>query len=74
MKSILASKTIWGILIAAAPTVAQLFGYQLGANFATEAAGTVDQLVQLAGLAFAAYGRMKATTALVVKLPKPPTD
>jgi hypothetical protein len=74
MKSILSSKTIWGILIAAAPTVAQLFGYQLGENFATEAAATVDQLVQLAGLALATYGRLKANTALVVKLPKAPTD
>lgn len=74
MKTILQSKTIWGLLIAAAPTVAQLFGYQLGANFATEAAATVDQVVQLAGLAFATYGRLKANTALVVKLPKPPLD
>lgn len=70
IKSVFASKTIWGILLAAAPTVAQLFGYQLSAQFSEHASALIDQLVQLGGLVFAAYGRIVATKQLVVKAPK----
>lgn len=76
VKSLLASKTIWGLLIALAPTLAGLFGYHLSDTFATEAQGTIDQLIQLVGLGFAAYGRIVATSQLVIKTPPstpPPT-
>lgn len=68
-KSILGSKTIWGLLVAALPLVASLFGFHLAPGFEAEAQATVDQLVQVAGLAFAAYGRVVATTKLVIKTP-----
>jgi hypothetical protein len=73
-KSILSSKTIWGLLVAALPLVASLFGFTLAPGFEAEAQATVDQLVQVAGLVFAAYGRVVATSKLVIKNEKPPAS
>lgn len=68
-KSILASKTLWGVLIAALPTVLGLFGLHVtdAAQFTADAGQIVDQVITLAGSVLAVYGRVKATAALVVK-------
>lgn len=53
-------KTYLGILIALAPTIAHLFGYQLSSDFAVKVPELADTVVQIIGLALAAYGRAKA--------------
>lgn len=54
-------KTYIGIIVAIAPTVAQMFGYQLTGNFAGQFTQSADDIVALVGAAFAIYGRLKAT-------------
>jgi hypothetical protein len=68
-KSILASKTLWGVVIAALPSIAALLGYQISdvAGFTSGANEAVDALITLAGSVLAIYGRVKATASLVVK-------
>jgi len=70
-KSIFASKTMWGILVAALPTVLGLFKFQVSdiAAFTAGAEELINSAVTIVGLAGAAYGRFKATSALVVKNP-----
>lgn len=53
-------KTYLGILIALAPTIAHLFGYQLAPEFSTKVPEFADTVVQILGLILAAYGRAKA--------------
>ena len=69
VKSMLLSKTLWGVLIAALPTVLSLFGYKVGDVVAfTEASNLIlDNAVALGGSALAIYGRIVATKALVIK-------
>jgi hypothetical protein len=69
IKSIFASKTMWGILITALPTVLGLFKLHVTdvAAFTAGAQELVDVAITLGGALFAAYGRLKATSALVVK-------
>ncbi len=73
-KSFLTSKTLWGVLLAALPTLLGLFHLHItdvGA-FTQNVQDIVDQATTLGGSALAVYGRVKATTALVVKEdPKP---
>ena len=52
-------KTYIGIVIAAAPIVAKLLGYDLGDNFGAELEGVINELVSAVGLIIAAYGRAK---------------
>lgn len=68
-KSLLASKTLWGVVIAALPSILGLFGKQVSdvAAFTAGSEALVDQVIALVGSALAIYGRFKATTALVVK-------
>ena len=68
-KSILASKTLWGVLIAALPTVAKLFGYEIAdiSSFTSGANEAVDGIIALVGSAIAVYGRLTATAKLVAK-------
>lgn len=54
------SKTLIGILIAAIPNVAQLFGYEVAAGFSDEASQAVNEIITIIGLAFATYGRLVA--------------
>ena len=70
-KSILQSKTIWGIAIAALPTLLSLFGLSVTdvAAFSAGATEIVDALITLAGSAVAVWGRIAATKNLVVKKP-----
>jgi uncharacterized membrane protein len=56
-KSILLSKTFWGIVIAAAAQVAPKFGLHIGSDQMTQYA---SEIVSLIGSAFAMYGRYKA--------------
>jgi len=70
-KSIFASKTVWGIVIAALPTVLGLFHYKVSdvASFTAGAEEIVGAVVTLAGSAMAIWGRVVATKNLVVKNP-----
>ena len=69
IKSVFASKTVWGIVIAALPTVLGLFHFKItdAAAFAAGSSDLVDGITTLVGSALAIYGRFKATSALVVK-------
>lgn len=69
LKAALGSKTVWGVVIAALPTVAGLFGYQITdvASFAAGAEDVVNQVTTLVGSVLAIYGRAVATSKLVVK-------
>ena len=55
------AKTYLGLLIAALPTVANLLGYDVSANFSAEAEEVLTDLITLVGLAFAFYARSVAT-------------
>lgn len=68
-KSLFASKTLWGVVIAALPSLAKLFGYDIAdvAGFTQGANEAVDGIVTLVGSALAVYGRLKATATLVAK-------
>ena len=68
-KNILASKTLWGVVIAALPTVLGFFNLHVSdvAAFSAGASELVDSALTLAGSALAIYGRFKATAELVVK-------
>jgi len=68
-KSFLASKTLWGVLVAALPAILGLFGLHItdmGA-FTEQAQANVDSITTLVGSGLAIYGRVKANAALVVK-------
>jgi uncharacterized membrane protein len=60
MKSFLASKTIWGAVIAVAPAVAGLFGVTVTGADASEAAGHLNSIVAAVGGLVAVYGRVTA--------------
>ena len=70
-KSVFASKTIWGIVIAAIPTVLGLFHLHVTdvAAFTQGAQDIVDALITLSGSVVAIWGRIVATKNLVVKQP-----
>ena len=73
VKSLFASRTLWGVVISIIPTVLGLFHYHItdAAAFASGAQDVVDTVITLSGAVLAAYGRIKATAALVVKNPTP---
>lgn len=68
-KSLLQSKTLWGVIVAALPALAGLFGYQVSdvAAFTAGSEEAISGLITLVGSALAVYGRVKATAKLVVK-------
>lgn len=73
-KNFLKSKTIIGLLVAAAPALAGIFGFNIDAETAKglgehlgAAATHIDGLIQIGGLLLAAYGRIKATKPLTIK-------
>lgn len=55
-------KTYIGLLVALAPTLAHLFGYEVTPSFGAQFPVLLDSVVQIGGLAFAAYGRAVAET------------
>lgn len=68
-KSIWASKTIWGLIIAVLPLVGQL----LGVEFAeAETQQLTEAFMTIAGIGLAAYGRAKAKQPIALK--PPPED
>jgi len=67
IKNILGSKTVWGLVITAIPTVANIFGYSVTEGFSEGVAGLVDQTAQLVGIAIALYGRAVALKPLISK-------
>ena len=66
VKSFLASKTIWGAVIAILPQLLALFGLQISAADAQGIAGHADTIVSAVGGLLAIYGRVTAKTALRV--------
>lgn len=68
-KSLFTSKTIIGVVIAALPTILGLFGISVSdlPGFTANVDQIANGLVELFGSGLAIYGRIKATTALVVK-------
>lgn len=67
-KSLLASRTVWGALIAIAASLAGALGFAVGAAEQAAALSLVDQVLgewdriaTLIGGALALYGRVKAT-------------
>lgn len=65
-KAFLASKTIWGLIVAALPTLAPLIGLNLTADDASMLGSHVDAVLQAVGFALALYGRVKADKPLSV--------
>lgn len=63
-KSILASKTVWGALIAVAPMLLQTAGVNLTADETSALGGLIDPIVSLVGFVLAVYGRVSATKAI----------
>ena len=64
------SKTIWGLVVAAAAMALQWrFGVRIGDQgvVTDELVNAVSKVVETAGVIFAAYGRVKANTALTGK-------
>lgn len=55
-------KTILGALIAAVPTLAALFGFDVAPGFSEEANAAVTDILTLIGAAIAIYGRLVAQT------------
>jgi hypothetical protein len=62
MKSIVLSKTVWGVVISIVATAAGAAGYDIGGD--TE--GLANDVVALIGLGLALYGRVKAVKRLTV--------
>ena len=66
-KWIAKSKTFWGIVIAALPQALAVFDVQLGEDVLGQADAVVTQVISLAGLVLAFYGRVAAGGVWVVK-------
>ena len=62
VKSFLASKTIWGLIILVAPAISSLLGFDVS----TEVGGTWESIIEIIGLVLGIYGRWKANGAIVV--------
>ncbi len=54
-------KTYIGLLVAAVPTVASLFGYDTSPSFQDDFTHAAEDIVTVAGLIIALYGRLYAT-------------
>ena len=63
MKQFWKSKTIWGIAIAAIPTVLQLFGVPVPSGLG----GLLNEILIASGSGLAVYGRVKAVDKLSLK-------
>lgn len=82
-KFILKSKTVWGVILAALPTIyamLQTFGVDLGPTFVEDVSGMADQLfetllmaVGVFGSFWAFYGRLTAKTSVTTTLKKKET-
>ena len=63
-KGFLQSKTIWGVIMMLAPTVAQLFGLHIGADDIGNAGQLIQTIIEAVGGLLAIYGRATATTTV----------
>lgn len=63
IKSILLSKTFWGIAITASITIAKMLWVEL---IIADQTGLVDSIVQLLWLTIALYGRVTATKTIAL--------
>ena len=66
-KFILKSKTVWGVLIMAAPQLAPLVGIQFALGDAQELNETVTGIATGVGALLALYGRVKAKQTLTFR-------
>ena len=60
-KSIFASKTVWGAIIAIGAGVAGIFGYSIGAEDQAQLAEIGVSVASMAGGLIAIFGRVKAS-------------
>lgn len=61
IKSMLASKTVWGGVVVVLATLAQFLGYEIGAQDQAQLALILTQAAQIVGGIIAIYGRVTAT-------------
>lgn len=66
-KFILKSKTVWGVIIMAAPQLAPLAGIAFGMQDAAELNETVTGIATGVGALLALYGRVKAQQTISFK-------
>jgi hypothetical protein len=73
-KFFLKSMTIWGLIIAAVPTLAKFLGYDMAPDEAQAVAQAgesllahVDGLIEAVGIVLAAWGRVRASGNLTMK-------
>ena len=64
VKSFIESKTIWGAVIAVAPTVANLFGFSVTPADVAQVSSNVDAIVTGFGALMVVWGRVTATKAV----------
>ncbi len=64
-KFILKSKTIWGVLIAAVPTILAQFGYDMGNPELLN--GIVNEIFEVVGAVLAVFGRIVAEGPIAIK-------
>ncbi len=64
-KSLLASRTVWGALIAIVAQILLMAGFPLSADTQAALVEMITQIVGLGGAAFAIWGRMVANTPLI---------
>lgn len=67
LKALLASKTVWGLVITVLPTLAKLAGYETLPGFEESASDLAESGITLVGAALAFVGRLTATRSLIRK-------
>lgn len=68
-KWLLQSKTVWGILLVAVPSLLTTFGVSIPAEWVGDIDGIVKTLLEVSGSILALYGRITADSGLHI-LPK----
>ena len=64
VKSILASRTVWAGLLAAASGIAQVYGYEFGPDTQANVLNIITGVVALIGGTGAVFGRVAAKTKI----------
>ena len=65
-KFFLKSKTVWGLIIVAAPQIALLFGFEWGPEDNANLASVGNSIASLAGVVLAYWGRKTATEGITI--------
>ena len=63
-KPIWKSRTLWGLLVTLTASGLQAAGYNFGAEDQAAAVDMVMKLIEFGGIAYAAYGRVRASKEL----------